>query len=271
MREVPVRDAVSQSQERLHGEGHDYEHGSPHLTHLELRGAVLGRIRSLVADQFVRTGRCRTLEIGAGHGAFTDHVAAMGAELTVTEMSRPSAAVLEERFRANDRVRVLFDAVGDAAFADGARYDLVLAVSVLHHIPDYLGFVGRLTQIVEPGGSFASFQDPLYYPRRSRLGVKADRAMYLAWRVRHGDLRKGVATQVRRLRGVFDDENPSDLVEYHVVRDGVDEQGIVDVLTPRFSEVDLWRYFSTQSRLLQTAGTRLGLESSFGVVATSRH
>ena len=88
--------SIATMQEARHGEGFDYEPGSPHLRHPTLRNQIIDRIRELVADQFRRTGRCRVLEIGAGHGSFTDHIAATGAEVTVTEMSRPSLDLLEQ-------------------------------------------------------------------------------------------------------------------------------------------------------------------------------
>ena len=109
----PTSTSVARSQDSFHGAGHDYEPGSPHLTHSDLRHAVLGRIRGLVAEQMERRGRCRVLEVGAGHGAFTDHVIAMGAQVLVTEMSRPSLDVLAERYRGNPAVRLVHDPVGD--------------------------------------------------------------------------------------------------------------------------------------------------------------
>jgi hypothetical protein len=38
---------------------------------------------------------------------------------------------------------------------------------------------------------------------------------------------------------VYDDTQPSDLVGYHVVRDGVDEQAIEALLQPRFKDVEI--------------------------------
>jgi hypothetical protein len=58
------------------------------------------------------------------------------------------------------------------------------------------------------------------------------------------------------------------MVEYHVVRDGVDEQAIVDLLAPMFERVELFTYWSTQSRAAQAIGRRLGLVNTFGVAAT---
>ena len=262
--------AITQMQEVGHGAGYDYEHGSPHLSHPSLRSEVLERIRDLVAMQFAQSGRCRVLEVGAGHGAFTDHILAMGAEVTVTEMSRPSLESLKWRFAHNPKATLVYDGDGDAIFHSDAHYDLVLCVSVLHHIPDYARFVRRAVEVVEPGGAFASFQDPLWYPRRSTLDVKFDRALYFAWRLRQGEIRRGLSTRIRRARGVYDETNPADMVEYHVVREGVDEEVLMRLLRPHFSDVALWRYFSTQGRWLQWIGERVGAPTTFGLIATSR-
>jgi len=92
------------------------------------------------------------LEVGAGHGAFTDHVLAMGAEVTVTEMSRPSLDVLAHRYEHTLGVRLVFDPDGEAAFGSGGDYDLILCVSVLHHIPNYESFVRRAADLLASGG-----------------------------------------------------------------------------------------------------------------------
>ena len=257
-------------QEQSHGRGHDYDAGSPHLRHAPLRGEIVNRIRALVAEQFERRGSCRVLEVGAGHGGFTDHVAAMGADVTVTEMSRPSLEHLRARFVHNPAVHLVYDADGEAVFTDDRSYDLVLCISVLHHIPDYLRFVERAVERIDPGGAFASYQDPLWYPRRSRLNKGLDRAAYYAWRIGQRDLARGLSTRLRRARGVLDESNPSDMVEYHVVRDGVDDVALHDLLSARFGKVDLWTYWSTQAHLLQSAGARTRAHTTFGLTARDR-
>lgn len=269
MSDVPMR-SMADLQEEQHGQGFDYEPGSPHLRHPRLRNEIIGRIRTMVAEQFERTGQCRVLEVGAGHGSFTDHVAATGAEVTVTEMSRPSLELLERRFAWNPRVRLLYDADGEAVLADSSRYDVVLCISVLHHVPDYLRFVDRLTSLIDVGGAFASFQDPLWYPRRSKVNLGADRWAYYAWRIGQRNLWRGLGTRVRRARKVYDESSAADMVEYHVVRDGVDDVRLVDLLDQSFSEVQRWSYWSTQLPPLQALGTRTGAKTTFGLIARSR-
>lgn len=269
MTAYPANPSMGQLQEREHHVGHDYGKGSPHIRHSSVRERVISGVHDLVGEVIDRNGECRVLELGAGHGTFTDHLLAAGAEVEVTEMSAPSVGVLRHRFRHNPKVAVVHDHEGEAALG-GGPLGAAVCISVLHHIPDYLGTVKRLVERIVPGGAFLSIQDPLWYPRRSRVSMGLDRNAYLLWRVGQGELRRGLATRVRRLRGVYDETNEADMVEYHVVREGVDEQALYALLAPEFEEVQLQRYWSTQSGLLQSVGERLCPPTTFGITARNR-
>jgi len=65
----------------------------------------------------------------------------------------------------------------------------------------------------------------------------------------------------------FDATNPSDTVEYHVVRNGVDHERVRSLLAARFEEVTLIPYWSTQSRAGQRLGEALGIYNTFCSVA----
>jgi SAM-dependent methyltransferase len=259
---------VAHHQDGAHGVGHDYASGSPHLRHESVRRMVTAACRGVVDE--VRHPRCRVLEIGAGHGLFTDYLVGLGAEVWVTEMSKASADLLRSRFAGHDDVHVIYDQDGSGA-ARGPEVDVVICLSVLHHIPDYLGAVSAWLDRLAPGGAFVSFQDPLWYSRRSRGSLLAERGAYLMWRVTRGDLRRALATGLRRVRGRYDPQNPSDMVEYHVVRDGVDEEGLIRLLGARFDSVRVHRYWSTQAAWLQWLGDRVGPVCSFGITATGHH
>jgi phospholipid N-methyltransferase len=257
-------------QELGHGAGHDYAKGSPHILHHSIRAHVTRVIQGVVAGILDHKGQCRVLELGAGHGTFTDHVVAVGAEVEVTEMSAPSVEVLRHRFRHNKRVNVTYDADGNGALA-GEPVDVVLCISMLHHIPDYLAAVRRLVRRIAVGGAFVSFQDPLWYPRRSAGSLTVERGAYLLWRLGQGQLRRGVASVLRRRRGAYDETNPADMVEYHVVRKGVDELALRTLLEPTFRAVEVRRYWSTNLASLQFVGERLCPPTTFGVLARNRH
>jgi hypothetical protein len=185
-------------------------------------------------------------------------------------MSTSSAAVLSQRFANNSRVRVVLDSAGSAEASRGTPYDLVLCISVLHHIPDYLGNIATLLDLIAPGGDFISYQDPLWYQRRTRRSMAASWGAYFAWRVVQGNLVRGLRTRVRHLRGVLDETLEEDMVEYHCVREGVDEQAMRNLLVPAFESVALETYWSTQSPSLHRLGELLGLQSTFGFVAKCR-
>lgn len=269
MTSTQVKPSMSELQEREHGVGHDYATGSPHIRHHTIRDRLITGLHTLVQEVIDRNGQCRVLELGAGHGTFTDHLLAAGARVTVTEMSEPSVRFLQTRFRRNPNVTVLHDQDGTAARQAGP-VDAVVCVSVLHHVPDYLGMVEQLVENIVPGGAFLSAQDPLWYPRRSRLSMSLDRNAYFLWRLGQGQLRRGLSTRLRRMRGVYDDTNEADMVEYHVVRDGVDEVALRDLLARAFEKVEVQRYWSTQSGLLQAVGERLFLPTTFNLVARHR-
>lgn len=263
--------AVEDSQDASHGDGHDYTVGSPHLRHAVLRERIDERISEVVREVKRRRGSCAVLEIGAGHGSFTDTVLAAGGTATITEMSKASADYLVRKFRDNSDVRVLYDTDGNSPFREDAQYDVILLISVIHHIPDYVDVITRLCDtVLRAGGAVVTFQDPLWYPRQKRWARALSWGSYFAWRLTQGELRRGLATRWRRLRGSYSESEPSDLVEYHVVRDGVDDSELHDLFQERFVDIEVDRYFSTQSPQLQAFGEKCFPANTFGVLARGR-
>jgi SAM-dependent methyltransferase len=228
---------------------------------------LVGIVRSCIVELQVAGLPLEVLEIGAGHGGYTEPVLAAGCRVTAVEASRSSLAVPERRYGDNTGFSAQFDPDGSLNGVHG-EFSLILIVSVLHHIPDYAAFLAGATRLLSPGGSLVSLQDPLWYSRLARPTHLLDRGGYYLWRLGQGNARQALGTLSRRLRGVHDPTNPADMVEYHVVRDGVDEQAVTDVLRHRFDAVELLPYWSNQLGPVQRLGERLGLANSFGVVAT---
>lgn len=265
------RHAVELSQDVAHIDGYDYTVGSPHLRHASLRNRIDDRITGAISNVLSKKPECAVLEIGAGHGSFTGTVLAAGGNVTATEMSRASFDHLAAKYRGNPAVRVLYDADGKAPFMDHEQYDVVLLISVLHHIPDYLQTVANICDnLLRPSGSLVTFQDPVWYPRQKRWERTMSSALYLIWRTLQGEFRRGLATRWRRLRGVYSDSEPSDLVEYHVVRQGVDDLALQNLLQARFASVEMDRYFSTQSPTFQSFFGKHAPPNTFGILASGR-
>jgi SAM-dependent methyltransferase len=254
-------------QENAHGGAHEYR--SPHLRVGEPRNLIVTRLREIIASHKA-SGSCTVLDVGAGHGSYTAEFLAAGASVVVcTEMSESSADRLRARFADDGRVRVVYDPEGAKAF-EQSPVDVVCMISLLHHIPDYIASLRLLCDRVAPGGTLVSFQDPDYYPRRRVLARVTNRISYVMWRLTQGSLWEGAKSIRRRLTGRLDEANPRDMVEYHVVRDGVDERAVVDVLQTSFDTVELVTYWSDQGRLMQRLLGSTGLVNEFGVVARGR-
>jgi SAM-dependent methyltransferase len=255
-------------QELAHGGDFDYRAGSPHLKHRSLYDRLVSRLVCELEESRTRGLPPTLLEIGAGDGAFVEPALAFGARVTATEMSRPAIATLQRRFGANPAFAVAFvDDDTPPPFVDG-RFSVILFASVLHHIPDYLGTVGDVIRHhLAPGGTFISFQDPLWYPSVGRGTRLLSEAAYLSWRVGQGNLTRGIQTRLRRLRGVYDDTQVSDSAEYHAVREGIDHQRLVKSLSGTFETVELVPYWSSQAALWQRLGERIGRPNTFALVA----
>jgi 2-polyprenyl-3-methyl-5-hydroxy-6-metoxy-1,4-benzoquinol methylase len=265
--EIGVLMRQQELQEAVYDEAVDYEIGSPHLTHRKLRRRLVGRVRQTVNDLQQAGLPLTVLEIGAGHGGYTEPALAMGCEVTAVEMSRPALEHLSQLYATNSKLTCVVDAEGDLSEVD-STFSLVMAASVLHHIPDYLAFLERACDHLSPGGSLLSFQDPVWYDRVTRAARLGDTGAYYLWRLTQPDRFQAVRTFSRRIRKVYDETNPSDMVEYHVARNGVDEEAIRNLLSPRFRAVEIFTYWSNQSRNAQLLGERLGLVNTFGVSAT---
>jgi len=98
------------------------------------------------------------LEVGPGYGATTDVLGESLPKLTAVEIDKELAAMLIERFAANDAVEIV---VGDATaleFPDG-RFSGAASFTMLHHVPtaalqDQL--LAEVFRVLRPGGAFVA-------------------------------------------------------------------------------------------------------------------
>lgn len=252
-------------QEAYYEDGNDYRKGSPHLRHPALHDRLTGVMRQTLQKLDDQGLPLRVLEVGAGHGGFTREALALGCEVTAVDMSGAAIEQLRRHFGTNPKLEMIY--APDGALHDvHGQHSLLLLVSVLHHIPDYVDFLEHAFKWLAPGGALITFQDPMLYARH-RAAHRAQQAAYLTWRAGQGRPLRGVQTRLRRLRGILDETNNADMVEYHVVRAGVDEAAVLSAARGAFAEAELIPYWSAQLGAAQRLGERLGLESSFGVVA----
>ena len=128
------------------------------------------------------------LEVGAGHGEFTQRLADDDKFVTAIDLSKRCVDQLERDFGHRPNVEVRHTAI-DGVIGD-RKYDSALLVNVLEHIPDDLAALQDLRALLKPGGRiivFAPAFDGLYSDfdrlvghhrryRKSHLVTLADRA-----------------------------------------------------------------------------------------------
>jgi SAM-dependent methyltransferase len=108
----------------------------------------------------------RILEVGAGHGTFTELLARYG-PVTATELSDRAVALLEERYAGSEGVTVVHaDELKDSG------YDAAGMVNVLEHIDDDVGALCSLREDLTPGGHVL-----IYSPAFNALYSRFDAAV----------------------------------------------------------------------------------------------
>ena len=240
---------------------------SPHVKYASLR-LLYGRlVKDIYAHARKNAEIPTVLDLGAGEGSATLPFLESGARVVAVDVSESQLSELRRKCGAyKDRLEIRQADIGDA-FRPGEYYDVVLMSSCLHHIPDYISVIQNAVNTLSPRGQFFSFQDPIRYDTMSRFSYGFNRVVYFSWRVFQGDFFGGLSRTLRRGRGIYLNDCPADNTEYHVVRNGVDQDEIVRVLSTRGFDCRIVRYFSTQGSVFQPVGSALGIENTFSIIA----
>jgi SAM-dependent methyltransferase len=249
----------------------EYIDGAPHIKHASLKRLYAKLILDLFNHARTRRPVPRILDLGAGEGSVTLPFLELGARVTAVDISRRQLDDLLKRAKHHaDRLTVRCeDVVAMTAAGNGEAdpYDIIVANSFLHHIPDYLSLIRNLMGRLAPNGQFFSFQDPMRTDSIGRGTRLFSLAAYGTWRFCKSDVWGGLRRRLRRSKGIYIAGDPHDETEYHAVRSGVDQEAIDSLFRQQGYLCRVVRYFSTQSRLWQPAGALLNLENTFAIIA----
>ncbi len=245
----------------------DYVEGAPHVKHACLRDFYAEQLLKVYSTQ-AHVDVPAVLDLGAGEGSVTLGMLELGASVTAVDISEEQLSILRERCaKYADRLQVHVEDIGAFLQRAEGRYNIVTANSFLHHIPDYLGLLRQVVPLIASNGVFFSFQDPLRYSSLRRSTKLFSDFAYFCWRARQRDFVGGLWRYVRRRRGVYLESCDFDNAEYHVVRDGVDQDRIHALFQENGFDCTVHSYFSTQSALFQKIGSSLGAANTFSIVA----
>jgi SAM-dependent methyltransferase len=246
----------------------EYIDGAPHIKHASLR-QLYGKLVVQVFDDAAKHSRPpRVLDLGAGEGSVTLPFLELGARVVAVDISRSQLDALKIKCQ---RFGVMLDVrcedIDVTLRNKSETYDIIAVNSFLHHVPDYMGMIGEAVTVLSPHGQFFSFQDPLRYDTVGRMTTTFGQLAYFSWRVFKSDVIGGLKRRTRRARGIYLDDSVHDNAEYHVTRNGVDQEAIRGLFERHDFDCRIMSYFSTQSRLFQPIGTVLGMKNTFAVIA----
>jgi len=241
---------------------------SPHIKHPSLR-ALYGKLVVKVFDFALQhTKTPKVLDLGAGEGSVTLPFLSLGAKVVAIDISSSQLHKLQNKCeRFGDMLEVRCEDINDTLKDKSDKYDIIVVNSFLHHIPDYTGMIREAIKILTPNGQFFSFQDPLRYDSVGRFSMMFSNLAYFSWRVFKHDIIGGLKRRLRRSRGIYIEGSVHDNTEYHVTRNGVDQDAIYGILTGQDFNCTIIPYFSTQSCFFQPIGTIFGVKNTFAVVA----
>jgi 2-polyprenyl-3-methyl-5-hydroxy-6-metoxy-1,4-benzoquinol methylase len=110
--------------------------------------SVLKRLDKLITDN-----QKKVLDFGAGTGNLTGKFLQMNYNVTAIDISPEMCLVLEKKYKGylKDKLKVINANIDDVTFNKGT-FDLIVCFSVLHHLPDYVGIIQKLSTFLKKGG-----------------------------------------------------------------------------------------------------------------------
>jgi 2-polyprenyl-6-hydroxyphenyl methylase/3-demethylubiquinone-9 3-methyltransferase len=94
----------------------------------------------------------RILDVGCGGGLLTEPLCRLGAEVVGIDPAEKNIAVARLHARAGGLTIDYRSTTAEALVGQGERFDLVLILEVVEHVPDVAAFVAACGALVEPGG-----------------------------------------------------------------------------------------------------------------------
>ncbi len=106
------------------------------------------------ADQLITDNHKRALDFGAGTGNLTGKLLGMGYNVTAIDISAEMCAILENKFKKEiaDKKLVVINSPIEAVDLKAGEFDLIACYSVLHHLPDYIDTIQKLSGFLKKSG-----------------------------------------------------------------------------------------------------------------------
>ncbi len=114
-------------------------------------GSALARKFDYAIDRCGISEGTRVLEIGPGWGAFARHALEAGADFTGITISKVSQTFIEGRLH-NHRDRSRIELVDLYKYQPAEKFDVIVIMGVIEHLPDYARVLKKFDNLLKPGG-----------------------------------------------------------------------------------------------------------------------
>ena len=144
-----------------------------------------GRIRSTLSliDTLVADNKKKALDFGSGTGNLTGKLLQMGYNVTAIDISAEMCEILKAKYSAwikTGKLTVINSPIEDVNFGKD-EFDLITCYSVLHHLPNYLDVLRRLSAFLKKGSVMYVDHEvsPFYWKDEANFTAKLVKDLYL--------------------------------------------------------------------------------------------
>src|SRR4030042_680499 len=166
-----LRERVHEANVAVHRfEARYYELLHPEVYGKQEQKRINSKLR--MVDQLIEDNQKKALDFGAGTGNLTGKLLRMDYTVTAIDISAEMCAILKKKYNAYLKAKKLIiinSPIEDVSFGRG-EFDLITCYSVLHHLPDYVGAIQRLSVFLKKRGAMYLDHEvsPFYWKRESR-------------------------------------------------------------------------------------------------------
>ena len=164
---------------------HRFEAEYYELLHPEVYGKQeQKRINSALkmVDKLIADNQKKALDFGAGTGNLTGKLLHMDYKVTAIDISAEMCAILKNKYQSYleaEKLIVINSPIEDVSF-DRDEFDLITCYSVLHHLPDYVDAIQRLSVFLKKGGVMYLDHEasPFYWESESHNVARLAKSIY---------------------------------------------------------------------------------------------
>ena len=143
------------------------------------------RIRDTLSlvDDLKANNEKKALDFGSGTGNLTGKLLQMGYNVIAIDISAEMCAILKDKYAAwikTGKLTVINLPIEDVDF-DKDEFDLITCYSVLHHLPNYVDVIRRLSVFLKKGGVMYVDHEvsPFYWKNEANFTAKLVKDLYL--------------------------------------------------------------------------------------------